>query len=68
MKLTMPSSRSDIKSIFYDALEDHYYKMVWTDRYGSSASADLWWAETMDWLNKVSIEKINQVVSIPDSK
>ena len=58
-------ARSQLKSRLYDALENHWYTMVWEDENGSTMDADIWWDETFEWLKNVPLEKINPAIPFP---
>ena len=58
-------ARSQWKSRLYDALENHWYTMVWEDENGSWGEADAWWLETLEWLKNVPLEKINPAIPFP---
>ena len=61
-------ARSQLKSRLYDALENHWYAMVWEDENGSTMDADIWWDETFEWLKNVPLEKINHAVPFPTTR
>ena len=58
-------SRSHLKRLLYDSLENHRCTMVWEDENGSWGEANAWWAETLEWLNNVPLEKINPAIPFP---
>jgi hypothetical protein len=64
-KMPKKIARSQLKRRIYDSLENHRYSMVWEDEYGSSEAADLWWEETIEWLENVPLEKINPAIPFP---
>jgi hypothetical protein len=72
----MPPSRSipkkfarpQLKRLLYEAFENHWYSMVWEDEYGSTGEADMWWDETIEWLENVPLEKINPAIPFPTTR
>jgi len=64
-KMPKKIARSQLKRRIYDSLENHWYTMIWEDEYGSSGAADLWWEETIEWLENVPLEKINPAIPFP---
>jgi len=42
--------------------------MVWEDEYGSTGEADMWWDETIEWLENVPLEKINPAIPFPTTR
>ena len=62
-------AQSQLKMCLYESFENHWHTMVWLAE-GSRGNADIWWDDTIEWLEHVSlehvsIEKINPVVSVP---
>jgi hypothetical protein len=64
-KMPKNISRSHLKRLLYDSLENHRCTMVWEDENGSWGEANAWWAETLEWLNNVPLEKINPAIPFP---
>mgnify|MGYP006956444970 CR=1 FL=1 len=70
-KHTMPPSRSIPKNIdrslmkkhLYESFENHWYTMVWEGD-GLRDEADIWWNQTIDWLEHVALDKIDSVVAV----
>ena len=58
-------SRSHLKRLLYDSLENHRCTMAWEDENGSWGEADAWWLETLEWLKNVPLEKINPAIPFP---
>jgi hypothetical protein len=56
-------ARSLLKKHLYKSFENHWYTMVWEDE-GSRDEADIWWNQTIDWLEHVALDKIDSVVAV----
>jgi hypothetical protein len=56
-------TQSQLKMCLYGLFENHWYTMVWEDK-ESTGKADIWWNETIDWLEHVSLESFNPVVGV----
>ena len=68
-KIPKSVAQSQLKMCLYESFENHWHTMVWLNR-GSRGKADIWWDDTIEWLEHVSlehvsIEKINPVVAVP---
>ena len=68
-KIPKSVAQSQLKMCLYESFENHWHTMVWLNR-GSKVKADIWWDDTIEWLEHVSlehvsIEKINPVVVVP---
>jgi hypothetical protein len=68
-KIPKSVAQSQLKMCLYESFENHWHTMVWLNR-GSKVKADIWWDDTIEWLEHVSlehvsIEKINPVVAVP---
>ena len=61
-------ARSQLKRLLYDSFENHWCTMVWEDDTGSTGEANLWWEETMEWLNNVPLGKINPAIPFPTTR
>lgn len=60
-------ARSLVKKHLYESFENHWYTMVWEDE-GSRGEADIWWNQTIDWLEHVALDKIDSVVTFSAPK
>jgi hypothetical protein len=57
-------AQSHLKKLLYDSFENQWYTMVWENG-GSTGKADIWWNDTIEWLEHVSLEKIDPAIPFP---
>ena len=60
-KIPKSVAQSQLKMCLYESFENHWHTMVWLNK-GSKVKADIWWDDTIEWLEHVSLENMNQVV------
>ena len=57
-KIPKSGAQSQLKMCLYESFENHWHTMVWLAR-GSRDKADIWWDDTIEWLEHVSLEHVS---------